>query len=93
MAVWAATSTTKTSFRTVFLASVYAGAFLMDGLPAIHLCLLLKAMNRTQRLGLKLRVEEEAENLGINVQSHGEKKAYAEWVSLLDSHQNDISCF
>ena len=48
----------------------------MDGLPAIHLCLLLKAMNRTQRLGLKLRVEEEAENLGINVQSHGEKKAY-----------------
>jgi len=49
----------------------------MDGLPAIHLCLLLKAMNRTQRLGLKLRVEEEAENLGINVQSHGEKKAYA----------------
>ena len=65
----------------------------MDGLPAIHLCLLLKAMNRTQRLGLKLRVEEEAENLGINVQSHGEKKAYSEWVSLLDSHQNDISCF
>lgn len=49
----------------------------MDGLPAIHLYLLLKAMNRTQRLGLKLRVEEEAENLGINVQSHGEKKAYA----------------
>ena len=63
----------------------------MDGLPAIHLCLLLKAMNRTQRLGLKLRVEEEAENLGINVQSHGEKKAYAEWVSLLDSHRNDVS--
>ena len=55
----------------------------MDGLPAIHLCLLLKAMNRTQRLGLKLRVEEEAENLGINVQSNGEKKAYAKWVSLL----------
>ena len=63
----------------------------MDGLPAIHLCLLLKAMNRTQRLGLKLRVEEEAENLGINVQSHGEKKDYAEWVSLLDSHRNDVS--
>jgi hypothetical protein len=75
----------------MFSASVHAGAFLMDGLPAIHLCLLLKAMNRTQRLGLKLRVEEEAENLGINVQSHGEKKAYAEWVSLLDSYQNDIS--
>ena len=76
----------------MFSASVYAGAFLMDGLPLIiHLNLILKAINRTQRLGLKLRVEEEAENLGINVQSHGEKKAYAEWVGLLDSHQNDIS--
>ena len=61
----------------------------MDGLPAIHLCLLLKAMNRTQRLGLRLRVEEEAENLGINVQSHGEK-AYAE-LGLLRSHQIDIT--
>ena len=62
----------------------------MDGLPAIHLCLLLKAMNRTQRLGLRIRVEEEAENLGINVQSHGEK-AYAEWVDLLRSHQIGIT--
>jgi ammonia channel protein AmtB len=47
----------------------------MDGLPLIiHPNLVLKAINRTQRLGLKLRVEEEAENLGINVQSHGEKR-------------------
>ena len=85
MAVWAATSTTKTSFRTVFLASVHAGAFLMDGLPAIHVCLLLKAMNRTQRLGLKLRVEEEAENLGIDVEAHGEE-AYAERVGSPQFH-------
>ena len=83
---WVATSTTKRSVSTMFSASVHTGAFLMDGSPAIHLCLPLKAMNRPQALGIKFLVSEEAENLGIDVQSRREE-AYAKWQGLLSSNE------
>ena len=72
----------------MFLASVYAGAFLMDGLPAIHLCLLLKVINRSQRLSLRLRVAEDGESLGMNLMCSPMKKRPVpnKWV-LLCSNQ------